>query len=435
MANEILEKIDEFGQAVHDMRKLNDERLEKLEQGSEARAKELEVQTDRANAKIDAAQKMLKDLAEEKERVTTRLEILEALADRPKGTPTEQMISKKSQTWAKWLRTGFKDESLRAEYIDLSKKVYEAKTETKADSVLIGTALLGGNAVPEEISTAVEKLVVNHSQIVGMVKNVTASTSDYNELVTIRGANGGFVAENGSRSQTNAPNIRKVTVTHGELYAYPKISNWSLNDILFDVVNWVTEDVADTFATTLSTTIYSGNGSSKPTGMTNSAPTASDDYASPMRAAAVYEYIAAANSPNASLSGDDLIDLQVAVKARYQTNAQWAMSSTMMGIIRKLKDTTNQYLWQPNYQAGQPATLLGKPVFMWEDMATTVTGNALVAAYGDWARAYVLAKIGNMGMVRDEVTAPGYVNLFTYQRYGGIPLNNDSVKWLKISAS
>ena len=77
MANEILEKIDEFGQAVHDMRKLNDERLEKLEQGSEARAKELEVQTDRANAKIDSAQKMLKDLAEEKERVTTRLEILE----------------------------------------------------------------------------------------------------------------------------------------------------------------------------------------------------------------------------------------------------------------------------------------------------------------------------------------------------------------------
>ena len=208
-----------------------------------------------------------------------------------------------------------------------------------------------------------------------------------------------------------------------------------MNDILFDVINWVTEDVADTFAVTLSTSIYSGNGSSNLTGMTNSAPTASDDYASPMRAAAVYEYIAAANSPNASLSGDDLIDLQVAVKSRYQTNAQWAMSSTMMGVVRKLKDTTNQYLWQPNYQAGQPATLLGKPVFMWEDMPTAVTGNALAVAYGDWMRAYVLAKIGNMGMVRDEVTAPGYVNLFTYQRYGGIPLNNDAVKFLKIAAS
>jgi len=430
MANEILEKIDEFGNAVAQMREANDARLEQLEKGSEARAKELDIQADRWNKKIDESLKRIKDLQEEKERDKTRIEILEALADRPKGTPTEQMEQKHLQTWVKYMRGGMTDQSMRKELDGLQHKIMESK----ADTVLIGTALQGGNAVPTEISRSIETLVLNQSEIVANVKNVNTGTSDYNELVTIRGANGGFVGEAGSRSQTNAPNLRKVTVTDGELYAYPKISNWSLNDIFFDVVNWVTEDVAETMSVTLSTSIYSGNGSDNLTGMTNSAPTSSDDYASPMRAAAVYEYVPCGNSPVTTLTGDDLIDLQVTVRSRYQGNAKWAMSSVTQGAVRKLKDSYGQYLWQTNYQAGQPPTLLGKPIFTWEDLPT-IAANSLSVAYGDFRRAYTLARIGTMGMVRDEVTAPGYVNFFVYQRFGGIPCNNDAVKFLKFAAS
>lgn len=430
MANEILDKIDEFGNAVEEMRTANDERLEKIEKGSESRAKELDIQTDKWNAKIDASLSEIKALKEEKEKSQTRLEILEALADRPKGTPTEQMEKKHLDTWVKFLRTGMTDRNLESECKDLGKKVMEAK----ADTVLMGTALLGGNAVPTQISTAIENLVLAQSDIVNEVGSVTAGTSDYNELVTIAGANGGFVGEAGSRVQTNAPNIRKVTITHGELYAYPKVSNWSMDDIFFDVLNWLENDIAETQAVTLATSIYSGNGTNNLTGMTNSAPTASDDYASPMRAAAVYEYIANANSPVTTLAGDDLIDLQVGLQARYQGNAKFAMSSVTQGAVRKLKDTTNQYLWQPNYQAGQAPTLLGKPIFTWEDLPT-IAANSLSIAYGDFSRAYVLARIGGLNMVRDEVTAPGYVNFFSYQRFGGIPRNNNAVKFLKFSAT
>jgi len=167
--------------------------------------------------------------------------------------------------------------------------------------------------------------------------------------------------------------------------------------------------------------------------MTNTAPVNTDDYASPMRAAAAYEYIATASSPIATaLNADDLIDLQTALKGKYQTNAKFTMNSTTFGAIRKLKDSYGQYLWQPSYQQGNPDMLLGKPLFLWEDMPADGVANALPVAYGDFARAYVLAKIGPMNMIRDEVTAPGYVNFFTYQRYGGIPLNNDAVKFLKL---
>jgi HK97 family phage major capsid protein len=433
MANEILQKIEEFGEAVAQMRKANDESLAEMKKGNESRAKELEIQSDRWNKKIDEAMKSINGLNKENEAYKTRVEILEALADRPKGTPTEQLEKKHLQTWLKFVRSGMKDNGLEAEVSHLQKQIVEA--ETKANEVLSTVALQGGNAVPRVISAEIEKLVLKMSEILVNVNVVTSGSADYNELVTISGANGGYVAETGTRSQTVAPNIRKVTPTHGELYAFPRASNWSLEDLLFNVVAWLTDNVADTFAVSIATNIHSGNGSAKPTGMVNSAPTNVDDYASPMRAAAVYEYIATGSSPiTTAPTMDDLIDLQVALRRPYQPNAKFTMNSITLGQLRQRKDTTGQYLWQPSVQAGAPDTLLGKPVFIWEDMAN-YAANALPIAYGDFRRAYTFTYIGSMSMIRDNVTVPGFTNFLVAQRSGGIPRNNDSVKFLKQIAS
>ena len=78
--------------------------------------------------------------------------------------------------------------------------------------------------------------------------------------------------------------------------------------------------------------------------------------------------------------------------------------------------------------------LLGKPIIIWEDMASA-GANALVTAYGDFRRGYTYAKIGSMTMIRDEVTVPGFTNFYIAQRAGGIPRNNDAVKFLKMVAS
>jgi HK97 family phage major capsid protein len=201
------------------------------------------------------------------------------------------------------------------------------------------------------------------------------------------------------------------------------------------VLSWLTEDAADTFAVSISTAIHAGTGSSQPTGMTTSAPTNADDYASPMRAAAVFEYIATGSSPiTTEPSIDDLIDLQTAVRRPYQPNAKWAMNSVTMGKLRQKKTTDGAYLWQPSVQVGTPDLLLGKPVIVWEDMANYAS-SAIPIAYGDFRRAYTFARIGSMSMIRDEVTVPGFTNFLLAQRAGGIPRNNDSVKFLKQIAS
>jgi len=431
--NPILEKMDEFGNSVNSvvqMRETYDRALEEQKKGNEVRFEELNRESDKLNKKADEALKMVKTLIDANEKQSAQIEILEALSSRPKGTPSEQIETKHAQTFLKYVRSGMTDSQLKNECQELYKQEMESK------DINIGTALTGGNAVPTVIGRQIEDLLLKQSEIVAEVKMVNAGSGDYNELVTIHGANGGWSAETGTRSNNTTPNLRKVTTTHGELYAYPKVSNWSLNDIFFDVANWLVNENAETFAVTLSTAIYSGDGSNKPTGMTNTAPVNTDDTASPQRAAAAFEYIATGSSPVATpITGDDIIDLAYSINSRYRANAKFAMNSATQGVVRKLKDSYGQYLWQTNFQAGQPATLLGKPIITWEDMPNDGTANALPVAYGDFRRAYLLSKIGPMTMITNEVSTPGYTQFYTAQRYGGIPLYNNAVKWLKLAAS
>src|SRR5687767_7007666 len=195
MANEILQKIEEFGEAVVQMRKAHDESITEMKKGNESRAKELEIQSDRWNKKIDELLKVTSALNKENEAQKTRIEILEALSDRPKGTPVEQLEQKHTQAWLKALRSGFKDSALDAEVKGYEKQLIQMK----ANEVLSGTALQGGNAVPRIVSEAIDKLVLKLSDILPEVNSVTVGSPDYSELVTISGANGGWVAETGTR--------------------------------------------------------------------------------------------------------------------------------------------------------------------------------------------------------------------------------------------
>jgi predicted phage gp36 major capsid-like protein len=40
-----------------------------------------------------------------------------------------------------------------------------------------------------------------------------------------------------------------------------------------------------------------------------------------------------------------------------------------------------------------------------------------------------------MQIIRDNVSVPGYTKFYISRRFGGIPTNNDAVKFLKVSLS
>ncbi len=81
------------------------------------------------------------------------------------------------------------------------------------------------------------------------------------------------------------------------------------------------------------------------------------------------------------------------IKSQYRRNAKWLFHRDAISAIRKLKDTTNQYLWQPAVAAGQPDTLLGYPVLESEYVPNTFTTGLYVGLFGDLSYYWIVDQL------------------------------------------
>lgn len=418
----VKQAIDDLGTSHKKYRDTNDDRLKALEAGNEARAKELDQRLAKFDADITAAAAIKREIETEMKVERERIDDLERHGTKERKQ-IEVMRDQHCELFVKALRGQFDDPDSKHELKQHEAKMMEAK------AITVGTASAGGYAVPEELSRDIEKLERLFSPVRDLVKVVPTGRSDYKELISIGGTTSGWVGESGTRSETETSALREKAPTHGELYAYPQASEWSLDDMFFDVAGWLTEEVSEEFAIQESTAILSGNGTNKPTGMLNTTPTTATDSASPLRDEDAYQYIASAASPDAILP-DTLLDLVYAVNTRYRSNASFAMNSLTTGAVRKLKDANDQYLWAPGLAVGEPDRLLGYAHVTWEQM-DDVGANNFPVGFGNWRRAYLLNEITGMRMTVDQVTNPGFVRFFIRRREGGIVLNNNAVKFLR----
>ena len=84
----------------------------------------------------------------------------------------------------------------------------------------------------------------------------------------------------------------------------------------------------------------------------------------------------------AAITADELIDLQSQVKQAFQSDACWIMHPETFTAVKKLKDGQNRYLLQDDFTGEFPYRLLGKPVFVSDNMPKVATGKKTVL-YGD----------------------------------------------------
>jgi HK97 family phage major capsid protein len=412
--------INAIGESFEEFKKTNDERIAAEKKGRDSLAAELNEKLDRVNASLTEATKAKTELEAEQKFQRERLEMIEAKASRPGKTDLDIVKDEYKATWFDWIRSKGQSSSLETKLHDLQRK-----------DVTIASAAGGGYAVPEEISRMIGELQLRYSPVRSLVKVVSVGTSDYKELIDLNGATSGWVGESDSRTATSTSTLREVAPTHGELYAYPQASEWSLDDMFFNVEQWIAESVARSFAQAEATAVISGNGTNKPTGMLNTTPVTTADTASPKRAAAAYQYVLGADNSPAAIDADTLIDMFYTLNSAYRGNATWIMNSLTVAQVRKLKDSQNQYLWQPSLQAGQPDMLLAKPVSVWEQMSDPLGGN-FPLAFGDFKQGYLLTDRTGLRITRDNVTNVGYVRFYVRRREGGMVSNNDAVKWLKL---
>jgi|HubBroStandDraft_5_1064220.scaffolds.fasta_scaffold57739_2 HK97 family phage major capsid protein len=401
-SREIREAFDDFLRAFDSFKDANDERLVALEKRSTDVVADEKVE--RINRALDEQKRVLDELTLAAQRPALGLE----RAGRPE-------TRERKQAFDRYVRRG------DAGGLDA--------LEVKALSA--GSNPDGGYTVPLEIETTIDRVLAKASPIrsIATVRQIGANV--YRKPITTAGAASGWVGETDAIAQTNTPTLAAIDFPAMELYAMPAATQTLLDDSQVDIEQWLASEVQIVFAEQEGAAFVNGDGTNKPLGFLASTTIAD---ASWVWGKLGYIASGAAGAFASSNPADALLDLAYAPKQGYRANGRWVMNRKTESTVRKFKDSTGNYIWQPAMSADQPATLFGYPVTEVEDMPD-IAANSYSIAFGDFARGYLVVDRVGIRVLRDPYSVKPYILFYTTKRVGGGVQNFEAIKLMKFAAS
>lgn len=185
--------------------------------------------------------------------------------------------------------------------------------------------------------------------------------------------------------------------------ALTKISKSLINNSQFNIVDFVINNMAQSIAVWLEGQLLHGgsvtvdnNTVTKITGMI----------------AGITAYVTAAGTT--SVTADELIELQDKVPDAFQANACWIMSRATRTAIRKLKNGQGEYLLNKDITGPFGYTLLGKPVYVSENMENMAATKPAIV-YGDMSGLAVkLSEAMNIEVLRELYAAQHAVGVVAW---------------------
>ena len=380
----------------------------------------------RQNAAIDAADDEARraELAEYK----AALAELRKKAARPHG-PTGGAANAKAEAIAlhrkaveSYLRTG----------LDIYNGQHLREIEAKA---LTGERNMEGGYVlaPERDAGPIERYL---AMTVAMRRLATVRPIGAYEFVkplNLGGATSGWAGEREARPETGTPQLAELRFPTHEVYAKPQASQRLLDDAMVDIEAWLADEVQIAFAEKEDIAFVSGNGVTQPDGFLGNA---SRIVANASWSQGKIGYVASGASGAFATSNpmDSMIDLTTALKTQYRAGAAFMANRSTIGTIRKFKDSTGQYLWQPSQQAGQPGLLLGYTCEE-SDTMPDIAANAYALAFGDFKRAYLIVDRIGLRVLRNPYTSMPNIEFYTTKRVGGGLQNDEAIKLMKFASS
>ena len=279
----------------------------------------------------------------------------------------------------------------------------------------IGDAASGGEyLVPREFQRKIVELAMN-SVTMRSLATVVTTGGDRDIPVEDTAGSAGWVDELGTVPE-DSPTFSQKTLKAWKLARIVKVSNEKMADEQTNLLGYLATRFNKAFSEAEEAGFITGDGTKKPTGL--------------FTAATVGKTTAAANA----ITGDELIDLEESIKEYYQMRGTWIMKNTTLALIRKLKDSTGQYMYQASLRESEPDMLLGRPVRR-TYAAPEVAASTKVIAFGDMS-AYQIADRGAMTIKRlnekyADVDATGFLGT---KRVDGLLVNAEAVALLQMSA-
>lgn len=277
-----------------------------------------------------------------------------------------------------------------------------------------------GYLAPVEMSTEFIRDLIEFSPIrsVASVRTTGAPSVKYPRRTSITNAQWEDELE---ESEESTVGFGMLEVPVNKITTFVDISNELLADSAGQAEAEVRMALAEDFGQKEAVAYVNGSGIKQPEGfMTNS------------------DILSTVNGHATNLSTDRLIDLLYALPAAYRNapGARWAMNGTTLATVRKLKNpTTSEYIWQPALTAGQPETILGKPVMEMVDMPDVGDGKFPII-FGDFS-AYRIVDRLNLSVLSDPYTQArkGVTRIHATRRTGGRVLQAARFRKLKTATA
>ena len=163
--------------------------------------------------------------------------------------------------------------------------------------------------------------------------------------------------------------FNSITLTGYLAGALTKISRSLINNSQFDIVAFVVDEMAYAIKRFIENELLNGTPGNPPS--------------TPSKVLGLYgltNYITAA--AQTAVTADEVVQLHDRIKDEFQENAIWIMSPATRTALRLLKATTGYYLLNDDVSSPFGTTLLGKPVYVSDNMPEIASGvNAIY--YGD----------------------------------------------------
>jgi HK97 family phage major capsid protein len=316
-------------------------------------------------------------------------------------------------------RAGEEPSEQRKAFMSWARKGQAPEPELKV--LAVSDDSTGGYLAPDEFVGEIIKGIVLYSPIrsISRVRPTSNRASRFPKRTGTFAAQ--WVQEQGTRSETTGLQYGLEEVPNHELFALVDINNQDLEDSYFDLEAQLQMEAEEQFGVAEGTAFVKGTGVGQPEGILT------------------HPNVATVNSGSGTLlTATGIFDLSAALKSGYVPNARWLLNRKTLYAIRKLQDTTNQFLWTPQFGAGMvggpPALIDGMPYLEVPDMPDVASGTKPLAI-GDFKRGYLISDRIVIETQRDPYTQNtlGNVRFVFRKRTGGQVVLSEAIKLQNIA--
>ena len=286
------------------------------------------------------------------------------------------------------------------------------------NALQVGTDSEGGYLVPDEFERTLIDALQEENVFRQLANVIMTSSGDKKIPVVASKGSASWVDEEGVIPESDDA-FGQVSIGAYKLATMIKVSEELLNDSVFNLEQYIAKEFAKRIGSKEEEAFFIGDGIGKPTGIFNATGGGG---------------IGVTTASASAITMDELMDLFYSLKSPYRKNAVFITNDATIKNIRKLKDGNGQYLWQPSLTAGQPDTILNRPIKT-SAYVPVIASAAKTIAFGDFSYYWVADRQGRAFQRLNELyAATGQVGFKATQRVDGKLILAEAIKVLQMKA-